>query len=186
MGIGLSIINIYMKIRLPLCIDIACFAFLFYLAGRKLYAIWRRYTNVYLTLITMLIGFAIGELNQYFIEITHLYSNSHVDMLYMNYGLFPLFLTSATMISFAFMSLTEAFYKSYKSSFVEHIGRISLLIMVIHLYILQIVGHLFKNISIPHKSFLVFLCTIFISILLSIIVEKCFPILYKYPNRSNK
>lgn len=175
-----------MKIRLPLCIDIACFAFLFYLAGRQFYSVWRKHTNIYLTLITLLIGVTIGELNQYFIGTTHLYGSFHVDMLYMNYGLFPLFLTSATMISFAFMSLTEAFYQRYKSNFVEHIGRISLLIMVIHLYILQIVGHVLTNVSIPHKSFLTFLCTIFISILLSIILERYFPILYKYPIRSNK
>lgn len=178
MGGLFSYLNISNKVRLPFCFDIACVAFLFFLAGRSLYPIYKKSVlKYYAHFMILLGGVLLGFWNQEIVAYLHLYPVTHVDMLYMNYGALPIFYGSAVLISFPIFRLAEMIYRQHSYMFLEHLGKISLLLMVIHIYVLQILRvilHGWNNLSI-------FIITVLITILLSLFIERFLPILYRYP-----
>lgn len=97
-------------------------------------------------------------------------------MLYMNYGVLPLFLLSASIISFGFFVIAKSLYEKYKFETIEHLGRVSLLVMVLHLYIMQVAGHFIQ------QTVLRFVVTMVVSGFISFLIEKHIPILYRMKN----
>lgn len=67
-------------------------------------------------------------------------------MLLLDFGIFPLFLLSASLISLGFMIIARSIKISNK--FLEYIGRRSLTIMVAHLHIITIITVLDNKFSV--------------------------------------
>ena len=179
MGIGISIINMYTKIRLPWCIDISLVSFLLLYVG----TFYKKHCNNKITQKQMILGVFLsivgvltGLLN-YCIMKALGFHMLRVDMLYMNYGVFPLFFVSASLISIGIFNISKWIYNHTDFSFIEHIGRISLLIMVVHLYVIQILG-VFVN-----DYLAIFFATCIISVPICLFIEKFMPFLYKLPRR---
>ena len=171
-GLFCSAINVFIKARLPWCLDIACISFLFLFVGAW-YKNNIKTTNLLLSVCLIILGGVIGAANCWLMKMLGFHM-TRVDMLYMNYGVFPLFFISTSMISVGFMMICQIIYEKIDFQFIEHLGRISLLIMVIHLYIIQMVGYYTNN------WILKMLVACIGSIVLGLLIERFAPWLYRF------
>jgi fucose 4-O-acetylase-like acetyltransferase len=170
--------------RLPWCFDIALVAFLFYAAGYyyrnftyKLVA--RKDMKFIMGIFLGVIGILMGFINTNYM-LNNNYTMTRVDMLYLNWGSIPLFLLSGITISVSLSLISTVIFTRYRFSILENIGQNSLLIMVIHLYIIQFLSRFGKNVKIPAKPWFIFLLGLFLSVVISkLIVRKC-PWLIEY------
>lgn len=171
-GIFFSILNMYQKVRLPWCLDIAFIAYLFFFVGAYI----RDYEiSAQKGVLMGILGFIVRGCNLFFMKELNFHM-LRVDMLYMNYGILPLFLISASLISIGLIGLTRAVYASGRRfQAVEHMDKISILIMVIHLYVIQLLGRLVDAWAVK------FLIASMVAVIGGIIVEKYMPWVYRFP-----
>ena len=166
--------------RLPWCFDIALVAFSFSVAGY----FFKTYTNkvdnveirIWKGVLWGILGLLFGGLNTQYMTMRN-YSLIRTDMLYLNWGCIPLFLLSGILISVSLSIISKYIFSKYRILILESIGRNSLTIMVVHLYIIQIVSRILGKTNVPAKSWMVFLLGLVISIFVSRVIEKYFPYL---------
>ena len=122
----------------------------------------------------VIVGFAIGCINWYLMRYLN-FEMVRVDMLYMNYGILPLFIVSASMISYGVFILSKWLYNYRRIRTIETLGRDSIIIMSIHLYVMQVI-----RLFISH-SVAIFIITFAVSIILSFVIKRYLPYIYKAP-----
>lgn len=166
--------------RLPWCFDIAMVAFSFSVAGYFFKAYTSKVSNgeirIWKGIILGILGVLMGCLNTQYM-IAKNYMLIRTDMLYLNWGYIPLFLFSGISIAVSFSIISKFIFSKHRILILESIGRNSLTIMVVHLYIIQIVSRILGKTNIPAKSWMVFLIGLVISIFVSRVIEKYFPYL---------
>ena len=166
--------------RLPWCFDIAMVAFSFSIAGYLFKEYKEKVSNrkiqLYGGIILGITGVFGGCLNTQYM-IAKGYDIARTDMLYLNWGCVPLFLFSGISISISVTLIAQFIFSRYHILMLEYIGRNSLNIMAVHLYIIQIISRVSRKMNFPAKSWVIFLVTTFLSIAASWIIEKYFPCL---------
>lgn len=183
-GIGMVVVKNKYQVRLPWCLDVAFTGGLFYLAGYYWRQKWQEKVNkLYQGILLLAIGFLLGIANLSYMKFSG-YEMLRTDMLQMNYGIVPVYFVSALLISVGFMAVLKNIYY-VRVGFLEKLGQLSMLIMIDHIYIQQIlvriIGHFNMNIWI-----ISFPLTLAISIVLAVAVDKYLPFLADYGNLKAK
>ena len=166
--------------RFPWCFDIAMVAFSFSVAGY----FFKDHTNkvyngeirIWKGILLGILGIFIGCLNTQYMTEKH-YTLIRTDMLYLNWGCIPLFLFSGISIAVSLSIISKFIFSKYRILILESIGRNSLTIMVVHLYIIQIISRILGKTNILEKSWIVFLIGLVVSVFVSKMIEKHFPYL---------
>lgn len=165
-------------VRLPWCLDVALIGALFYLAGYFWRQKWEdKVKRIYQGILFLAAGFLLGNANLAYMKFQG-YEKLRTDMLHMNYGIIPLYFVSALFISLGLMAVLKNTYHG-KMRWMEKLGQLSMLIMIDHIYIQQIVVRILIhfNMNLWTISFPV---TLVIFIVLAIIVDKYLGFLTDY------
>lgn len=189
-GIGMTMVKNKYQVRLPWCLDVALVGGLFYLAGYYWRQKWQEKINkLYQGLLLLITGFLFGIANLVYMKMNG-YDMLRTDMLQMNYGIIPVYFMSALFISVGFISILKHIYH-VRVFFLEKMGQVSMLIMIDHIYIQQILvritGHF--NMNTWGISFFI---TLVVSIVLAIVADKYLRFLIdyeqlkKFSNRNRK
>lgn len=175
-----SYMNVKFDIRLPWCIDVAFIGALFYLFGFywKKWKQREKYEKCWVGLLFFIVGGILGYINLVYMKINN-YEMVRSDMLQMNYGILPLFITSALLMSVGSMIIIKKICEKYSFKVGAHIGQLSLLIMIDHLYVYEIFDIILNRLGI-NRWLIFFPITLIVSILLAEIVHKYLPILFEY------
>lgn len=173
LALGTSWLKNKYSIRLPWCLDISFVAVQFYMAGHG----YRKYEAKAgkFSLILIALGMICGICNTLYMKRIG-YQMLRVDMLNLNYGLLPLLVLSAIFISAGLMGAFKVLNSKFSCKQLQLLGRLSLLIMIDHIYINQVImlGLIHLGINVWIISFPI--CTI-ISVLLALFVHKYLPFL---------
>ena len=130
-------------LRLPWCIDVAFTGGILYLIGfvAKSYSdssiINSRWVGLK-AVILVVMGFIVGYINLDYIK-QQGGAIQRTDMLNLNYGILPIFIISSACVSVGFVTLAKYFYQFISFSLMERIGKMSLILMIVHIYVNQIV-----------------------------------------------
>ncbi len=176
------------NIRLPWCLDIAFLASIIYMSGVVLKnRSWQRYRNkknVYQGLLfeesyrTSFLFLASGTFLS-ILNTAYIWwqgdPKPRLDMLTMKYGFAVLFILGSIFISIGIIMLVKIMCEWREYKLLSHIGRVSILIMFLHLYIKDLMYIVIDN------SLLVFIFTAVSSVLLSFAIEKYVPWIYIFP-----
>lgn len=175
-----SYLNRQYGIRLPGCIDVAFLAAVYYSLG----VFWRQYPHrqkyetVPFGIVSLAIGFILGICNLLYMKRKH-YEMLRIDMLNMNYGLLPVFLVSASLISIGFFILFQKMGKVQRMRGMERLGQLSLLIMVDHIYIYQVIGIILERFH--YNRWLVFFPICFVlSVVMAEMIDRYFKFLFDF------
>lgn len=189
--LGIVIKNFFVNngYRLPFCLDIVCFSTSFYFVGTILKLLYQYIIGkirILVSVCLVLIGFIIGYLNSFVV-------NKEIirpDMLYLRFGNSFIYLLSSCFISaglILFVSLFENKIKSSSNKLVMGIcysGRMSLIIMIDHLYVYDLVNIIFQKIHL-YFPVLVFVFGLLLIYVVSYLIFRYFLILYT-PNKLSK
>lgn len=169
LGTGCVVLKKNLNLRLPWCLDVAFFAVIFYLGGylmrRMNYKI-----RVYGSMILMIAGTVLGWLNCIYMKKWE-YSLLRTDMLNMNYGNIALFLLSALSICIGALELFKQLSGKLKIVWLEKVGQISMIVMIVHIYVNQIVIPLLNKVNLNTWTVSFPVCTC-ISIGAAVILHK--------------
>lgn len=182
-GAGMAVIkNKYPErlpaVRLPWCLDVALIGGLFFLAGYYWRRKWQDKVNRLSQGVLFLgAGFLLGAANLAYMKLCG-YEMLRVDMLQMNYGIVPLYFTGALFISLGFMIILKNIYHG-GVYWLEKIGQLSMLIMIDHIYIQQIVVRILMHFGM-NFWIISFPVTLVISVILAIALDKYFSFLANY------
>lgn len=177
-GIGMVVIKNKYQVRLPWCLDVAFMGGLFYLAGYYWRQKWKEKINrLWQGFLLLAAGFLLGIANLAYMKLSG-YEMLRTDMLQMNYGILPVYFVSALCISTGLMAVLEKICK-VRVGFLEKMGQLSMLIMIDHIYIQQLLVRIIMhfNMNIWIISFPV---TLVLSIILAIVVDKYLGFLADY------
>ncbi len=180
MGHVTSYVKFQYEIRLPWCIDVAFVAAVFYLLG-TVYRKWEKreqYETTFSGVVLFLIGILLGILNMCYMKVNN-YLDIRVDMLRMNYGILPMFVLSAVAMTLGLMIILKKICKKHKFYILARLGKMSLLLMVVHVYILQMITLVLNHLGCYHWL-LCFPAALMLSILTAIIIERFLPYLFDY------
>lgn len=167
-------------IRLPWCLDVAFIAALFYFCG----IMWRKwesrqkYETMPIGISLMAFGMVAGVINVLYMKEKD-YAELRVDMLQMNYGIIPLFVLSALTMSLGLMIIVKKIWDRGRLKILEKIGKRSLLIMIVHIYIFQILILVMNRLGCYHWL-LFFPIALLLSIAAAAVIDCFLPFLYKY------
>lgn len=181
-GIGICYFEKLFKLRLPWCLDIALIAFAFYQIGIELRndsKIETYFKSMVALLAIIVLGVICGRMNIFFMQ-KNTYEMIKVDMLYMNYGFVPLFILSASLISVGLCGVLRKICEIKRFVFMEKVGKQSLTIMVVHLYIMQVVYFISGKLSSGINCWIVFVLTTIISVILSLFMENFLSYIYNF------
>ena len=162
--------------RLPYCFDIALCALPFYALG---YFIknndYTRYEDSIHGLVLFAIGGILGVANR-------LMTGQGIDMLYLRIYNPILFYVSAGLcvIGLCFWAKSNETWILKYGKAICSIGKKSLLMMVIHLYLIGYVNKILDVLNM-NNAFIAIILTLLLSYILSCIVEMWLPFLYKFP-----
>ncbi len=166
--------------RLPWCFDIALVACIFYGCGY----FWRdcasdKKVSWVLGIVFVFVGIACGLLNNKYMNCND-YEMVRPDMLCLNFGFVPLFILSGMLCSGGGMIICKNIKHLERFRVINHFGRNSLLIMVIHLYVKSILNSVGGRFGVTN-SYVILAVTLAISYILGLIIERFFSPLYKHP-----
>lgn len=181
-GFGLCYFEKLLKFRLPWCLDIALVAFVFYQLGIELKSsvkIKKYLGNPIISFAIIIFGIICGVMNLIFMKLAG-YEMIKVDMLYFNYGCVLLFILSASMISIGLCGLGKKICDIKRFELIEHIGKQSLTVMVVHLYIIQILQMTSSKLLGGINYWAVFVLSTVLSVVLSFFIEKFLPYIYNF------
>lgn len=181
-GLILCQLEKMLGIRMPWCLDIALVAFGFSTVGylmRKCFVVEIAQRKLAaLGIILLVIGIISGCLNLWYMNVAE-FELRRTDMLYLNWGSIVLFFSTGIALSISFSFFVKLFYKDRRCLILEWIGKNSLIIMAVHLYIMQIIRQIMYKI-IGGQEWLIFVIATVASILASLIINQFFPMLYDY------
>lgn len=165
-------------IRLPWCMDVAFVATLFYLLG-----IWwrtwegrKKLETIFVGMTLFVIGTVLGLLNMYYMKAND-YADLRIDMLNMNYGILPVFVISAGAMSVGALIICKRFCSKCRLGVFEWFGKLSLLIMIDHIYIFQIFNLALNKLEINYWLLFFPIC-LFLSVSIAAIIQRFLPFLY--------
>lgn len=180
LGFVIDEILSYERIRLPCCIDIALVAFGFSAIGAYIRPfLMESKGNLLLAAILFCAGMGIGILNLHYMQ-ENCYAYVGVSMLTMNYGCIPYFILCSVFMSVGVLLFILKISLKFKYELLEHIGRISMLVMVIHIYVIQVVRKIPLLFGYEINCWLLFVISSLISVVLSFVAEKNFSFLYDF------
>ena len=130
-------------LRLPWCIDVAFSGGILYLIGfvAKLYSdrsINNRSWDGLKAALLIVTGFIIGYINLGYIK-RQGGAIQRTDMLNLNYGISPIFIISSACISVGLVFLVKYLYQFISFPLMERLGKMSLILMIVHIYVNQLV-----------------------------------------------
>ena len=182
-GFGLTSVENKLRFRLPWCFDIALVAFVFAAVGYFFKKVFDNYCdkrNWIMSFVLGALGIISGFLNTKYM-ISKDYRLTRADMLYLNWGCVPLFLFAGIAISVALCMVSRLVFMRYRVLILEYIGKKSLTIMVIHLYIIQIFSHVINKMEIYAGAWIIFVGgALLISVLGSKMIDCVFPWINDY------
>lgn len=177
-GVGMGVIKNRYQVRLPWCLDVAFMGGLFYLAGYYWCQKWQDKMNkLYQGLLLLIAGFLLGIANLVYMKLSG-YEMLRTDMLQMNYGIIPLYFVSALCISVGLMVILKKIYRR-RIHWIEKMGQLSMLIMIDHIYIQQIVVRILYHFNL-NFWIISFPVSLVIAVVLAIVVDKFLPFLADY------
>lgn len=169
MGWGSEIFKERFNLRLPWCLDVAFVAAIFYMGGYLVKKIKYRFT-MRVCVILEIIGIAFGWLNYIYMEKQE-YCLLRTDMLNMNYGNMILFLLSSLNICIGTLELFKLLSDKLKISWLEEVGQASMVLMIVHIYVNQIVMMFLNHFDLNRWIVAFPICT-GISVLIALILHK--------------
>ncbi len=165
-------------VRLPWCLDVALIGALFYLAGYFWRQKWHDKVNrTYQGIFLLAAGFLLGTFNLSYMKFRG-YEMLRTDMLQMNYGIIPLYFVSALFISLGLMVVLKNIYHG-KMRWMEKLGQLSMLIMIDHIYIQQIIARILNHFN-RNLWIISFPVSLAISIAFALIIDKYLGFLADY------
>lgn len=165
-------------VRLPWCLDVALIGALFYLAGYFWRQKWHDKVNrTYQGIFLLAAGFLLGTFNLAYMKFRG-YEMLRTDMLQMNYGIIPLYFVSALFISLGLMVVLKNIYHG-KMRWMEKLGQLSMLIMIDHIYIQQIIARILNHFN-RNLWIISFPVSLAISIAFALIIDKYLGFLADY------
>lgn len=159
-------------LRLPFCVDIALIGYVFFAVG---YLVQNIRIKPLWGCISLFAGLIIGWINIYL-------SGYGTDMLYLRWGIPALYLIAAVLSSYGVFEICRFVSNKVKNGisikFLTSCGKLSLLIMVTHLYL---VPYCHKALSVLHVNYepLKVVLVFVVSYILSIFISKKMQWLYK-------
>ena len=171
------------QIRLPWCLDVAIIGTVFYLIGYQ-YKIWSVDKNklTLFSIFSLLVGFVLSVLNVFYME-NRDYVLLRPDMLRLNYGNLVLFILGASLLSLSMFGITYFVCEKIEFKFLQKVGQLSLLIMVEHLYVFQILDIVLGRLG-WNRWLISFPLCFLISFVLAICIERFMPILITLDKKS--
>ena len=161
------------KIRLPWCLDVAFVGAVFYIEGyvwRKKEQLQQR-ASVEKGLALFGVGTILGITNYLFMK-KQGFAMLRVDMLNMNYG----FIISALFMSVGIFIMIECVTEKFACEFLARTGKLSLLLMIVHIYVYQILNMVLNHFHINY--WILFMVISFgISYALAYFIDKYLPFL---------
>ena len=139
------------KIRLPWCLDVAFVGAVFYIEGyvwRKKEQLQQR-ASVEKGLALFGVGTILGITNYLFMK-KQGFAMLRVDMLNMNYGLYLVFIISALFMSVGIFIMIECVTEKFACEFLARTGKLSLLLMIVHIYVYQILNMVLNHFHINY------------------------------------
>lgn len=165
------------KIRLPWCLDVAFVGAVFYIEGY----VWRKkeqlqqQASVEKGLALFGVGTILGITNYLFMK-KQGFAMLRVDMLNMNYGLYLVFIISALFMSVGIFIMIECVIEKFACEFLARTGKLSLLLMIVHIYVYQILNMVLNHFHINY--WILFMVISFgISYALAYFIDKYLPFL---------
>lgn len=177
-GAGMVFIKNKYQVRLPWCLDVAFIGGLFYLAGYYWRQKWQDKVNKpYQGILLLAAGVILGIADLAYMKLSG-YEMLRTDMLQMNYGIIPVYFVSALFILAGFMVILKNRYRR-RIRWIEKMGQLSMLIMIDHIYIQQIIQRILNHFN---MNFWVisFPVTLVIAVAMAIAVDKYLPFLADY------
>lgn len=177
-GFSIAMMEKQLGFRLPWCLDIALIACLFYCGGYC----WKKWSSTRhvsskIGVFLGIFGGICGILNYFYMNIRN-YEVKRVDMLYLNFGFIPAYILSGVLCSLGCLILCKNFLYVNRCNVLNHAGRMSLIIMVIHLYIMNILNMIGSKIGVSNTN-INLIATIIISYIFSCIIERYFSFIYR-------
>lgn len=184
-GFAVAAVESQQEFRLPWCLDIALIACVFYGCGYfwKEFSSNKQFSGL-LGILFVALGIIFGGLNNLYM-IANNYKLVRPDMIYLNFGFVPFYLLAGILCSLGGMVLCKNFKHTKVFITINHCGRNSLIIMVVHLYVMNILNRIGVKIGLTN-SYVILLETLIVSYILGCIIEKYFTPIYKIPIRKNK
>lgn len=146
-GVILSLVERIYAFRVLFCFEIGCVAVIFYAFG----FFWRQ-TEAGAAkpgkgILLIIAGLLAGMVNSVYMKVAGS-SVLRIDMLYLNYGFVPLFIVSALCITVGIYMICRGICGSKFTAYAAHLGENSLIIMITHLYVIQITDMFFHHFDI--------------------------------------
>ena len=121
------------------------------------------------------VGTILGIINYLFMK-KQGFAMLRVDMLNMNYGLYLVFIISALFMSVGIFIMIECVTEKFACEFLARTGKLSLLLMIVHIYVYQILNMVLNHFHINY--WILFMVISFgISYALAYFIDKYLPFL---------
>lgn len=183
-GVLIKTMLVDLGYRLPFCLDISLLVLPFYHLGYRMNLYLKEHKNMprqryYLFFSIFIFGGISGILNIAHMK-TYGYAKQYVDVLYLNLGDLFLFLAAGCCISCSLLFLCKYIIKA-ECRFLKSCGRLSLLIMITHLYVLQIMRVVIDRLDIGYHVWMVAIILTSVSYIVSVCINRYFKWMFQFP-----
>ena len=183
-GIVVVYVEKIINVRLPWCLDVALVAIPFFASGHILREKIKEnalYIKIYsgkfvIICFAAAVIFSIANLAYMFFM---KYKSLKTDMLALNLGIICLFVIGALSWSVSIFIISKIINIG-RLSLLCLIGKCSLIIMITHLYIKEILELIFAKFSFWGIKYIIFVLTVLFSVSVSVVIYRYFPWLYTF------